>query len=68
MRRIPVADGRGERQARQADFVPEPPRDVLSSEAHEYVDGVQPAQQAAARNPILNGEDALARLRGPHGG
>ena len=63
-----VAEYGGQRQQRQADFAPTPARDPLSSEAHQYVDGVAPAQETAARNPILNGEDALARLRDPRGG
>jgi hypothetical protein len=63
-----MADYGGQRQIRQQAFTPDAPRDPLSSEAHQYTDGVPEMQQAAARNPILNGEDALARLRGPHGG
>ena len=68
MRVTPVADYGGSRQIRQAEFTPTATRDVLSDEQHEYTDPV-PAQQAKyAADPVYNGSDALARLRGPHGG
>jgi hypothetical protein len=68
MRRTPVADYGGQRQIRQAEFTPEPARDVLSAEAHEYTDPVPGQQAKYAADPVYNGADALRRLRGPHGG
>jgi hypothetical protein len=63
----PVADV-GSKMQRQAAYVPDRGRDPLSAEAHQYTDGVPPMQQKYAQNSVYNGSDALARLRGPHGG
>ena len=41
---------------------PEPARDLLSAEAHRYVDQVPVMQAQAARNPYLNGEDSRGRV------
>ena len=68
MRVIPVADGQGERQARQEAFVPTAPQRIVSDEQMQYLEQVPKFQQAALSDPVLNGADALARLRGPHGG
>lgn len=65
--RVPVADY-PERQGRQQEFVPSTARDLLSAEAHEYVDSVPSQQTKYARDATYSGADALARLRGPHGG
>jgi hypothetical protein len=64
-----VADYGGQRQIRQEASQPRlGPVDVLSADAHQFVDAV-PAQRAEyAANPIYNGADALKRLRSPDGG
>jgi hypothetical protein len=63
-----VADVGPSRQQRQQAFVPDQPRDLLSSEAHQAVDPVPGMQRKYAQNAVYNGSDALARLRGEHGG
>ena len=63
MRRIPVADGQGGRQARQQEFTPEPARDLLSAEQHQYTDPVPAMEAKYAADPVYNGSDALRRLR-----
>jgi hypothetical protein len=57
------------RQARQQEYLPEQsPRRLLSDEAMQYVNLAAKLQREAVTDPALNGADALARLRGPHGG
>jgi hypothetical protein len=58
----------GSRMERQQAYVPDPGRDLLSAEQHQFVDGVPGMQQKYAQNAIFNGSDALARLRSPDGG
>jgi hypothetical protein len=60
--RLIVADYGGQRQIRQQEFTPDPPRDPLSRDQHEYVDGVPAMQQKYANNATYNGEDAMRRL------
>ena len=59
--------GTGSRMERQQAFTPEPPRDLLSTDEHGYTDTAPVLQQAAARNPVLNGQDAEAWLGGSDG-
>ena len=68
MRRTAVGNQAGQRQQRQADFVPTTPQRIVSDEQMQYLEQVPKLQQQAAADPYLNGADALARLRGPHGG
>jgi hypothetical protein len=66
--RLTVADT-GSRMERQQEYVPEQsPRDLISSDQHDYVDAVPGMQQKYAQNSVYNGSDALARLRGGDGG
>ena len=53
------------RQGRQQKFTPEPARDLLSADAHEYTDPVAGQQAKYAADPVYNGSDALRRLRSP---
>jgi hypothetical protein len=69
MRVIPVADGQGERQARQEAFQPRlGPVDILSADQDGYVDSVPTMQQKYARDPNYNGRDAEKRFEGDDGG
>lgn len=63
-----MADGQGERQARQQAFAPSEPNRLLSDEALQYVDLAARLKAEAVTDPHLNGADALARLRGSDGG
>ena len=68
MRRTAVGNQAGQRQQRQADFVPTTPQRIVSDEQMQYLEQVPKLQQAALSDPVLNGSDPLRRLRGPHGG
>jgi hypothetical protein len=63
-----VTDYGGSRQIRQQEFVPTEARDLVSSEQHQYADGISPMQVKYAQNATYNGSDALRRLRGSEGG
>jgi hypothetical protein len=65
--RLTVADT-GSRMERQQAYTPDPGRDILSDEAHQYTDPVPGMQRKYAQNSVYNGSDALARLRGGEGG
>ena len=53
----------GSKMERQAEFTPTEARDVLSADAHRFVDQLQPLQEKYAANATYNGEDAQRRLR-----
>jgi len=65
--RLTVADT-GSRMERQQAYTPDPGRDILSDDAHQYTDPVPGLQAKAANDPVYNGTDALRRLRGGEGG
>lgn len=59
-----MTDQLGQRQLIAQATPPDPGRDLLSAEQHEYVDQLAERQAAAARDPLYNGADAGRRLAG----